>query len=303
MILPQGVAVTQFIEDSNRLDNEALMNKYSVSARTIRRWKQRIKESEEEILATSFPESPSPVYDNYLRFNSERLMILGDVEMPSHDSDLLNMAIDLAIKLDIPDLIINGDFLAMDEFSTWAKTNYQSNSFRQDLELLKSAINIFIKEFDTVTYITGNHERRLARQTNGELNIGMLLSMVDINYSDYTYCEVTSGGKEFIICHPEDYSRTPLAVPLKLAAIHHKNILCGHTHRLASGFDVSGKYIVAEGGFLRDPKRTLYKSMKLTSHPAWNAGFTILVGGHLFLINRQNYNFFMNCVDLDSLFS
>ena len=53
-VLPKGVLVAQFIEDANRMSDDQLSEKYDVSFRTLRRWKQKIRESEEDILCSSF---------------------------------------------------------------------------------------------------------------------------------------------------------------------------------------------------------------------------------------------------------
>ena len=298
-ILPRGVVEAQFLEDCNNYDDDGLIEKYNVSYRTIKRWKQRIRENEDEIMTMSFPESPSPQCLDYLKLDYERLIIIGDVEIPDHDPVLLEMVARLAEKLGIERLLINGDFMAMDAFSNWPAENPQATNFNRDKSLAIKIIKTFLNSFDTVDYIIGNHERRLARQTKGQSNIGMFFEHVlEVQYSNYPYCELTSGGKEILICHQEDYSRTPLQAPLKLAAIHHKNILCGHTHRLASGFDPSGKYWVAEGGHGRSEERTMYKCMKMASNPKWNKGFSIIYKGQIYLINKENYDFWINNVNL-----
>jgi hypothetical protein len=298
-ILPNGIATAQFIEDSNRLDNEELMNKYNVSARTLRRWRQFIRQADEEIIST-FPESPSPLCTDYLKLEYENFLVVGDVECPDHDVEILNMLVRMADKLSIRNLIIAGDFMSMDVFSNWPKDNEQSCSFSRDLELAEKILRVFSNTFETIDYITGNHERRLAKQMKGQGNVGYFLTrrILDLQYSSYSYCEVLSGGKEILVAHPESYSRTPLMVPLQLAAVHHKNILCAHTHRLASGYEPSGRYWVGETGHARSPERTMYKSMKMASNPAWNAGYCLVTSGNLHLIHRDSFSFWMNNVRL-----
>jgi predicted phosphodiesterase len=297
-ILPHGIATTQFIEDSNRLSDEELMDKYDRSARTIRRWKQWIREKDDEIIA-SFPESPSPVYDDYLRLNYDRVIVLSDSEIPDHDSQLFEMAARLSDKLEINHLLLNGDILAMDPFSNWPQMDLQRLDFKRDLGLAIKTIKAFLNSFDTVDYIIGNHERRLAKQTKGQSNIGMYCEhILGLQFSNYTYCELTSGGKDILVCHPESFSSTPLAVPRRLAAIHEKNVLCGHSHRICQGFSDSGKYWIGEGGHCRSPERTLYTSMRITNYSKWSSGFALIIMGQLYLITKDNFDFWMRCVDL-----
>jgi predicted phosphodiesterase len=298
-ILPNGIATAQFIEDSNRLDNEELMNKYNVSARTIRRWRQRVRENDEEIITMSFPESPSPVYNDYLKLDYENVIVLSDCEIPDHDPLLFEMAARLGDKLGINHLLLNGDILAMDPFSNWPQMDMHQLDFKRDLGLAIKSIKTFLNSFDTVDYIIGNHERRLAKQTKGQSNIGMYCEhILGLQYSNYPYCELFSGGKEILICHPESFSSTPLAVPRRLAAIHEKNVLCGHSHRICQGFSDSGRWWIGEGGHCRSPERTLYTSMRITNYSKWSAGFSVIIRGQLYLVTKENYDFWINNVRL-----
>jgi predicted phosphodiesterase len=298
-ILPRGIVITQFIKDANEMDDDALAARYEVSHRTLRRWRQKIKESENDIITNAFPESPSPQYLDYLKLEYEAVIVLGDCEIPDFDREIFSMVTMLAEKLEIRALIINGDFVALDSFSAWPKDNPQSTSFERDLGLAIDSIKVFLNTFDTVNYIIGNHERRLAKQNKGQNNMGLYMRhLFGLEYSNYPYCELTSGGKEILVCHQEDYSRVPLAVPRRLAAVYDKNILCGHTHALESGWSDNGKHWIACGGHARDETRTMYKCMKVASNPRWQSGFSLIYRGNLFLINKQNFDFFYNNVRL-----
>jgi hypothetical protein len=67
------------------------------------------------------------------------------------------------------------------------------------------------------------------------------------------------------------------------------HIICAHTHRLALGYDISGKYHVVESGHCRDQERTLYKQMETTTHPEWNPGFVLLLNGIPHLIDKKRF--------------
>ena len=152
-ILPRGIVITQFIKDANEMDDDALAARYEVSHRTLRRWKQKIRESENDIITTAFPESPSPQCLDFLKLEYDRVLVLGDCEIPDHDANIFNMAAQLAYRLGIEHLIINGDFVALDSFSAWPKDNPQSTSFERDLNLAIDSIKVFLNTFDSVDYI------------------------------------------------------------------------------------------------------------------------------------------------------
>lgn len=298
-ILPRGILVAQFIEDANRLTDGQLSEKYDVSFRTLRRWKQKIRESEEDIAATVFPESPTPRYTDFLKLEAKRVIILGDCEIPDQDAVVFQMVSDLATRLGVETLIVNGDFMAMDSFSAWPKQNMQFLNFNHDLDLAIQSLKAFLNTFDSIYYLIGNHERRLSVHNRGEITLERYFKdMVGISYSNYTYAELISGGKEILVCHPEEYSRVPLAVPGKICSVHHKNVISGHTHRLCQGWDTSGKYFLVESGHARSEEQTAYKSFKMTSHPKWNAGFVLVINGEPYLIHKGNFDFWMNNVRL-----
>ena len=295
-VLPKGVLLAQFIKDSNEMDNDALQKKYRISARTLRRYRQRVREAEIDISANSFPESPSAVLDQFLKLDYPKVLVLGDCEIPDHNPRVFDLAALLAKRLGIKHLIVNGDFLALDSLSKWPKDGGTAN-FLADIEIARETLRTFLNNFETVDFLTGNHEQRLAHKIDGQFNIGEFFKNLDyFQYSEYSYCNLRSGGREIIVCHPVDYSRTPLAVPRRLAALHHKDILCGHTHRLAMGYDDSGKYQIVEGGHCRDESRTRYKQMRMSSHPRWNQGFTLILNGYIHLVNEINANFWLNNV-------
>lgn len=298
-VLPRGILVAQFIEDANKFTDEQLAEKYDVSFRTLRRWKQKIRESEEDIAATVFPESPTPRYTDFLKLRAERVIVLGDCEIPDHDPEIFRMVADLATKLGIETLIINGDFMAMDSFSAWPKQNMQFLNFNHDLDLAIQSLKAFQNTFDSIYYLIGNHERRLSVHNRGEITLERYLKdMTGVSYSNYTYAELISGGKEILVCHPEEYSRVPLAVPSKICSVHLKNIIAGHTHRLCQGWDVSGKFFLVESGHARSEEQTAYKSFKMASFPRWNSGFVCVINGQPHLIHRENFDFWMNNVRL-----
>jgi predicted phosphodiesterase len=296
--LPRWVNKNEFINDIYKLTKKDLKAKWKSSDRTLRRWKRSLMESGHD-LSLKFPESLSPIYNDYLKLEYEKLIILSDSEIPDHDSQLFEMAAKLGDKLGVSHLLLNGDILAMDPFSNWPQMDLQQLDFKRDLGLAVKIIKTFLNSFDTVDYIIGNHERRLAKQTKGQSNIGMYCEhILGLQFSNYTYCELKSGGKDILICHPESFSSIPLAVPRRLAAIHEKNVLCGHSHRICQGFSDSGKWWIGEGGHCRSPERTLYTSMRVTNYSRWSAGFSLIFRGQLYLITKDNFDFFYNCVTI-----
>jgi predicted phosphodiesterase len=209
---------------------------------------------------------------------------------------VLEQGLDLAQKFDLQVLIINGDFVALDSFSTWARSAVYKLAFREDekepaLEILR----VFLNHFPRIVLTTGNHERRLAHRMDGQITIGdFFRGIANVEYSEYAYCYLESGGRKILVCHADNYSRQPLVVPRELAAIHHMPIISGHCHHLAQGYDRSGKNWIVEGGSARSPERTHYKATRINLFPNWNLGGVFVIDGNPYLFNKENFNFYMN---------
>jgi len=273
--------------EAARMSNTDLAIKYDVSKRTIRRWKLESRQS--------MPPPRTPKYDEFMTVKADRAMVIGDVEVPCHDPEILEQACSIAKKFDIKTLIINGDFISLDSFSKWARSTVYKLAFKEELEPAVKILRIFLSLFSEVHCTTGNHERRLAHRLDGEITIAdFFKSLAGVEFSEYSYCVLESGGTEILVAHQDNYSRLPLAVARELASIYHKNIICGHTHHQAAGFDKSGKYWIVDGGCMRDPLHTEYKSTRINTFPKWNAGGTFVIDGNPYLFNKSNYTFWID---------
>jgi len=277
---------TKFIEDMKQYKTSQLSDMYGKSKRTIRRWKSECR--------GTIPAASSKRYDDFMVVEAERALVLGDVEVPCHHAGILEAACDVAQKYNTDTLIINGDFIALDSFSTWARSTACRAFFKEEIEPAYNILITFLKVFKRVCCVTGNHERRLAHRVEGEFTVGELFTMrTGVEFSEYAYCTLISGDKEILVVHQDNYSKQPLAVARELASIHHKNIIAGHTHHQAFGYDKSGKYWIVDGGCARDMEHTGYKKLRVNTFPMWNLGFTMVLHGQPYLINMDNLDLWL----------
>jgi predicted phosphodiesterase len=275
-----------FIVESQYKTNNELAEEYGVSKRTIRRWKQQCR--------NNIPTPKTKVYDDFLKVTSNRALVLGDVEVPCHSVDTLEMACELAKKYNLDTLIINGDLIALDSFSTWARNTVYKLAFKDELEPTVEIVKIFLGIFESVYLVTGNHERRLAHKLDGEITIAdFFVSLARVRFSEYSYCTLQSGDREILVCHQDNYSKQPLAIARELASVHHKNIIAGHTHHLAKGYDKSGKFWIVDGGCCRDVRHTEYKATRINTFPKWNNGVVMVLDGQPFLVDQYNAEFWL----------
>jgi hypothetical protein len=272
---------------------------YGISERSVRDWEKKLEgvvvEDKPEP-AIAFPANADhQCLVGKLTVYAEKCLVIGDCEIPDHSIQMFENIVTIGRRFAIEDLIINGDFLALDSCSNWPKVAVDFIQFRQELKAAKMALKVFLQTFKRITWITGNHERRLAYKFDGQLNIGDFIGDIEnVRFSEYTSCILKSGGREAYITHQKNYSQIPLSVPRKLIQARHMDILCAHNHHLALGYDPSGQYWLAEGGYCRDRTRTVYKEINTTTHPEWNPGFVMIQNGMPYLIDQNNLDFWMS---------
>lgn len=285
----KDINTDEFKIDCLKLTNKELLKRYNISPRTLRRWKAKNRDPFSKI-----EDSEAKVYDDYINLSLDKFIVIGDVEIPNHSSKTLNLALSIARNFGIKDLIINGDFVALDCFSQWARSQVYKMAFKDELEPAVEIIKVFLNHFDNITWITGNHERRLCHKLDGHISIGDFFSNFgNVNVSEYSYCLVNSGGKDILVTHQQNYSKKPLAVPYEIAAIKLKNVIAAHTHHLSFGYDRSGKYWIVDGGHCRNQDQTRYKNINVNTHPEWNAGFCFVVNGFPHLVDHNNSDFWL----------
>ena len=283
---------SDFTVNAPYLTIKELADKYQVSEETAKELKDK------SVGELNFPESTCEIYDQYARIRSSRTLIIGDIECPEYNAQTLEMALAISKKFSLDTMIINGDLIALDSFSTWVRSIVYKLTFKDELKSSLKVLETFSKYFRRIFINCGNHERRLAKALGGELSIGDFFNnLPGVEYSEYSYSYLESGNrKPILVAHQDNYSRNPLTVARTLASIEQCCVICGHTHFLSQGFDISGKNWIVDGGSARDPQRTFYKVSRKNLYPSWNLGFCFVIDGVPFLVNKDSFPFYMNGV-------
>lgn len=233
-----------------------------------------------------YPPSPSPEWTDYLEIDCDNAIIIADVELPDYDAQLMRAAHAVAQRHNIRTLIIGGDYAALDSVSTWNELYRAGGSLqlRQELRFAEAVLDTSLTWFDEVYAIYGNHEWRLGRATDGELDpydvIRTRNGEVQVRPYDYLYLNTSRG--RVMVMHPGNYSKIPLSVPQAILNTEEPrcHIMSTHTHHSASGWDASGRYELMEIGCLRDPDRTQYKRQHKRKYPEWVQGFAVIKDGY-----------------------
>ena len=292
-----------FAELSLTKSSAELAQTFNASIAEIVEEKAKLRSEGQPIGYGGFPVSETVDYTQAIvRVRSDSFIVLGDAEIPDHDAELLEAAADLGEKYGIKDLVLNGDIVAVDWLSDWYKTFAVPSTLEMELGPFERIIGEYCKRFERVFENEGNHERRLPHKVMGNISIHHLLQhrFKNLQWTRYAYIYVTSCGpngkgddQTWLVCHQDNYSKVPFSVPLELCSINLCHVIAGHNHRLGKVRHKSGKFWSIEGGCVRDPRRTLYKTARKNRHPNWTGGFIMVLDGIPHCIDKDNYRQFL----------
>ena len=220
-------------------------------------------------------------------------LCIGDVHCPFQSTEWIGLACAIGKKhLKRPrKLIIGGDFFDFDIFSTFAAL-VRSPGWHEEKTAARAVMADFSRVFDEVVMLTGNHERRLTRSTDGELNAQDIADLLSVNIqkvrmSDFAYCHLKSGGADWHISHVKNYGINQLIVLNELANKWQQNILGFHQHHLSLGWDRYKRYLLVEGGTLVRQKGMAYKELEDGKGPEFANGFALIRGGYVDLFGEH----------------
>lgn len=287
----------EFMEFFSNKTVAQIARSLGVNVRTVQRWRARIEAEDDPIVdgAIAFPENAGPEFNKAISLQANKVLLLGDAEIPDHDATVFEAAIKIAVKFGIKILIITGDLIALDSFSKWMRAQVYQLAFKEELDPMLLTLKVFLQTFDRIIYFSGNHERRLNHAVDGHINIGDFLQNIPgLEFSEYAYCYLKSGDRDWMICHQKNFGTVPMQVPRRICETRHMNIWCAHNHRLGWAKDPSAKYYLVEGGHCRSEEHTAYKMLQVTAHPMWNPGFGMIIDGNPYLVDKENLDFWLS---------
>lgn len=221
--------------------------------------------------------------------------ITADWHHPIVNDKLIQRLFDQSRDEKIKKLYIVGDWFNQDHWSNYDPKQPDAN-IEAELESSTHYMNECAKIYSEITFIEGNHDIRILKKLGYTVSFSTAMSMLFHDLSDrskqrlrfveadHEFLELskTKIGRyssnqitRWLLAHPKEYSRIPLRVPRELAGIHFCNVLVGHSHHTASGFDRSGKLVCGELGGFFDADNFDYKK-STTTFPEWQPGYAIL---------------------------
>jgi Icc-related predicted phosphoesterase len=218
-------------------------------------------------------------------------IVLGDVHCPFTDWTYSHLVTKIAKHLPEPrQLVIAGDLFNLDIFSDYAKL-VSGPGWHEEKEAARAIVQEWVSEFDHVYFLAGNHDRRVSRRTDGELDIRDLVDFLSVSAAKFTpslfgYCALESNGTIWRITHAKQYSVNRLTVAGELALKFQSNVITFHEHHQAIGWDRFGRYCIINGGSLVRQDEMAYAVLDDTKYPNWNTGFVMIRDGYPTLFGK-----------------
>lgn len=219
-------------------------------------------------------------------------MIVGDVHVPTCDYDFAQLPAAVAKKHKIKNLLVAGDLYNMDHFSAYPK-RIDHATWKQEKQAAMQLMSEWVRAFDRVVLLMGNHERRLEKMAEGAYDdsdiFTELLGSGKVETSDFGWCTIKTKTGLWRPTHPRNYSINQLTVADALASKYQMHIIGHHEHHLAIGWDRYKNFIVINNGGLFDVNKMSYVLLDDSKSAGMAKGFTMLKEGHPYLFGEEPF--------------
>ena len=218
---------------------------------------------------------------NPLTVKSGAICVAADWHIPFYDAPFAHYMVDVCKEFGVNEMAVPGDFWDCDNYSKFVHLGWR-DTFKQEIEEVRTVLEWLLTEFDAVYLCRGNHEKRWIDGNYGLMGMEELFALLRVNGNYKVTLDdsirLESGGKKWLLAHPRNFRQTKLSVAGSLASKYHMNVLSAHGHQWAQGQDTSGIYDLVDAGGLFDPHALEYLRMTNT-YPVVQGGFYIIVDG------------------------
>lgn len=253
-------------EELLALSNSELIKKYGVSERTIRRYRNKVKER--------IP---------------ERSFIIPDLHIPYHCNKYLSLVFKVLKELNPQEVVLLGDVGDFYSVNSHGNTKGELRNLNKEIGQVQG----FLKKLREIipdaklVYIEGNHEDRLQRYIlkeasmfDGIVSFEGLLKLKEcgvdefVSYEPEQSYDILGAGQIFA-------RHTPLSVSQNSARLSLTKSFCsllyGHIHRIEEAHctSLNGEDMVAQSvGWGGDSKHPIFGYVK--GHHQWQQGFGVV---------------------------
>jgi predicted phosphodiesterase len=234
-----------------------------------------------QLAVEAIPDSPSPICDDFIVRDTENAIVISDIEIPDHDSWMMKAALLVGQRFDIKHIILAGDTIAGDQIglSTHPVSfiTGDEDPFDVVINLSRGVLKAYSEWFDTIDLITGNHDERPAKATQGQIQLHQFFKDLPVTFSQYSYMYLhfPSTDEYAYICHQYNYSKQSVNLAQQIWTVESApdgskrkmHVVIGHTHVEQTGWSADGEWRCLSMGCMRDPKRTKYARLRATKFP------------------------------------
>lgn len=231
-----------------------------------------------------FPDAPTPHYDRWERLEGD-WGVISDLHVPYHDRRALARYAEEVRRCGIRGTIIAGDLVDSNQLHPRRGMVQHERRLQEDLELAGEIVRVLARMQDRVVVLMGNHDAWIVHHMRRHFDAGWLFSSLlrtgeGVTFSDYSRCEVVSGGRRVCVLHGRHSSASnPLGVARKYAAKFECSVVMGHQHASVAGWSDSSRHRCVVIGGMFDPRKMQYLQMDPTHYPAPTPSFAVIQQG------------------------
>lgn len=269
-----------------RLSNVEAARRLGVDESSVRRAVKRFDKEYGYLVDTVIAEQFREELEKPLIIEAydESWAVTADWHSPLTDMELVNTFLTTCRRMNVKNLIINGDFFNGDALSKYMPK--QANA-GLEIELIHAnyLMGKLLETFETIVFLKGNHDYRYV--VGRDYSISFADAMRDafsplgdavdrIVFTNLDHCYIESYSGRYYVCHPKSYSQIPGTTALKLSQkFNDCHIITGHSHHCAMMYTKDGERLAVEIGGFFDAEQTQYLQDS-TTFPKWTNGFGIL---------------------------
>jgi len=184
--------------------------------------------------------------------------------------------------------IAAGDFLSLESFSGYEPT-YPTPAFWREVRSAAAFLELYLKTYDELFIIPGNHDLRATKKTHASLLMEHLVKIIShdprIKVSNIGHMLLHTDNGTYRVTHGSEYSVNQLVVADQLAQKYRQHIIGWHKHHAAIGMDRFKRQIIIDGGGLFDASAIPYLKVEDNKKPNMVNGFVMIRRGYPYLFN------------------
>ena len=211
-------------------------------------------------------------------------LVMNDLHIPCVDMLWLEYAVQTALRLDIENAVVIGDWFNADGVSRHPKRGI--NPFGREIEM-GAYILEWLTRYMNVRLYPGNHDDWFLYRNEGHISFKQGARMMFRNdrvmervaVSEYDRVTLINAGNVWTCPHQANYSKDALKVGDELAQKYQSNVIIPHQHITGMGPDRYNRYVVIDSGGMFDPDRFGYVNLKTSKSRNMNQAFVTLVDG------------------------